>query len=275
MHPILWSFEVAGKTISVHAFGTLIVVGFLAASFYVQRRAHRDLGLEKDRVFNVLFWLLILGILAGRLLYALLKHDQYRREPLSFLYVWEGGLVLYGGIIASALWLAWYLARHPEMKGFAFLDIVTLGLALGLAVGRWASFLSGEAFGVRAPDLPWAVTFPAGAGGQAPAGVPLQPTQIYLVLLSLLLFLVLWLVQTRRPPAGRVTGLFLMLYALGRVVIEIFRADWRTSALQSLGMDTSLADGLYVFRDLVSWNQLLSIPVFFAGLAIVLIRRSE
>ena len=292
MWPVVWQFEVFGKTFTIHAFGTFIVAAFLVAVFYVQRRARRELELDKDRVFNIGFGLLVLGILAGRLLYAFLKYDEFVARPGSVAYIWEGGLVLYGGLIAGLLWLAWYLPRHPELRAFAFLDIVAAGTALGLFVGRWASLLSGEAFGVLAESFPLALRFPYHPSCVAPhadpaqpgTAPPLQPTQVYLILLGLLLFIVLAVYRRRRPVAGRITALFLMLYAVGRFGIEFVRADWRTEGLEAIrtwmvaaGGSPRLPDpsGLYVFEDLVSWNMLLSIPVFFTGLAIWMIRRPE
>ncbi len=290
MWPVVWQFEVFGKTLTIHAFGTFIVAAFIVAVVYVQRRARRELDLDKDRVFNLGFGLLVLGIAAGRLLYALLKYDDFVARPGSVLYIWEGGLVLYGGLIACLLWLAWYLPRHPELKTFAFLDILALGTALGLFVGRWASLLSGEAFGVLAESFPLALRFPYHPSCVAPHGdpaqlgtaPPLQPTQVYLILLGLVLFVVLTLYRRRRPETGRPFALFLMLYAVGRFIIEFVRADWRTEGLEEIrawmiaaGGSPRLPDpaGLYVFEDFLSWNMLLSIPFFFAGLTIWMIRK--
>lgn len=292
MWPVVWQFELFGKPLTIHAFGTFIVAAFLVGVVYVQRRARRELGLDKDRVFNIGFWLLVLGILAGRLLYALLKYDEFVARPGSIFYIWEGGLVVYGGLIAGLLWLAWFLPRHPELKGLLFLDVLALGTSLGIFVGRFASLLSGEAFGVLAESFPLALRFPYHPSCVAPhadplqpaTAPPLQPTQVYLILLGLLLFLVLRLYQRRRPEAGRTLALFLMIYAAGRFLIEFVRADWRSEGLETIrtwmlatGSTPRLPDptGLYVFEDLVSWNMLLSIPVFFTGLAIWLIRRPE
>lgn len=257
MKPIFFQFELFGRTFSVHAFGTFIVLAFLVSAFYVRRRAHRDLGLDKERVFNICFALLFIGLAGARLLYAIVHYDDFTKEPLLFLMIWKGGLVFYGGLIACALWLAWFLPRHRELKGWALADILVLGASLAIFIGRWASFLSGENYG-KPTDLPWGVAFPPESHAR-PSGVALHPTQLYHSLHGLLLFLVLWLVLRRHPHPGRVTGLFLMLYALVRPVIEVFRAD-------------DVARGM-VFEGYLSTSQLISIPVFFAGLAIFLIRR--
>lgn len=258
MKPIFFQFELFGKTFSVHAFGTLIVVAFLVSAWYVRRRAHKDLGLDRERVFNLCFALLFIAIAGARLLYTFIHHEEFSKEPLSFLKIWEGGLVFYGGLAVCLLWLAWYLPRHLDLKGWAFLDLLMLGGALAIFIGRWASFLSGENYG-KPTDLPWGVAFPPESHAR-PTGVLLHPTQLYHSLHGLLLFLILYFVIRRRPNPGRATGLFLMLYAIGRSIIEIWRAD-------------DAARGM-VIDGLISSNQLISIPVFFAGLAIFLIRRT-
>lgn len=262
MYPIIWRFEVLGLPITIYSFGTFIVLAFLVSAFYIRRRASWQLGVDRERVFNVCFALLFLGLVGARLLYAFIHHGTFSETPLSFLQIWKGGLVFYGGLILCLVWLAWYLPRHSDLKGWALVDVLALGTGLALFVGRWASFLSGENYGKPAPGLPWAVRFPTTEGSAVPAslrGVDLHPTQIYHSLHGLLLFAVLWWFLRRKPWPGRATGLFLMLYALGAAVIEIWRAD-------------DAARGM-VIEGFLSASQLLSIPIFFTGLTIFLVRR--
>lgn len=261
MYPVL--IEIS-DSIKIYSFGTFIVLAFLVSSFYVRRRASRTLGLDKERVFNVCFALLFIGLAGARLLYVLINYDEFAAKPMSLFKIWEGGLVYYGGLIACMLWLAWYLPRHPDMKGWAFLDVLSLGACLAIFVGRWASFLSGENYGKVAEDLPWGVKFPIGdEHSQVPAslrGVSLHPVQLYHSLHGLLMFVVLSLVMRRGPRSGQVAGLFLMLYAIGRAIIEIWRGDD-----EARGM---VIDGY------VSSGQFISVPIFFIGLTIFLVRRN-
>lgn len=259
MHPVLVDLT---ESIKIYSFGTFIVLAFLVASFYVRRRAARQLGLDGERVFNICFMLLFLGLLGARLVYVFLKYDEFSARPMSLFHIWEGGLVWYGGLGAGLLWLGWYLPSRPALKGWALLDVLSLGTCLAIFVGRWASFLSGENYGKIAPDLPWAVTFPPDPYTQVPGafiGQPLHPTQLYHSLHGLVLFGLLLLLARRRWGPGALAGAFLALYAVGRAVIEIFRAD-------------DAARGM-LFGGRLSTSQLLSIPVFFLGVAIFLIRK--
>src|SRR5262245_9406739 len=263
MYPIFFKWG----WFTINAFGTLIVVAFVVAALYARRRAARTLGLDKERVFNVCFALLFLGLAGARLLYGIVHYSDVAAKPLEIFAIWKGGLFWYGGVIAGLAWLGWYLPRHPEMKGWALVDVLALASCLGVFVGRWASFLSGDHYGKPAPDLPWAVTFSPhfeqGYMNDAimarPLNVPLHPTQLYHSLHGLVLFAVLLLVARKNPHPGRLTGVFLMLYAIGHAVIEIWRGDDAARGMMIEGM--------------VSTSQSLSIPIFFAGLAILLLRR--
>jgi phosphatidylglycerol:prolipoprotein diacylglycerol transferase len=258
VYPVL--IDISEK-IKIYSFGTFIVLAFLVASFYVRRRAARTLDLDKADTFNICFALLFLGLAGARLLFAMIKYDEFSSNKMKLFFVWEGGLVWYGGLIVCLLWLAWYLPRHPKLKGWALMDVLSLGACLGIFVGRWASFLSGENYGKEAPDLPWAVTFPTVPHSQARMGVPLHPTQLYHSLHGILLFgLLVWFMR-RKPHPGRATGLFLILYAIGRSVIEIWRGDDSTRGM--------LIEGY------VSTSQFISIPIFFVGVAIYFSRKAR
>lgn len=257
MYPILWKFS---DDFKIFSFGTLIVVAFLVAALWVRRRAARTLDLDRERVFNLCFALLFLGLAGARLLHALVHYGDYAGKPLEILALWKGGLLWFGGLLGGLVWLAWYLPRHPDLKGWALMDVLALGTCLGVFVGRWASFLSGEDYGKPAPDgLPWAVTFPYTDGNMAPPNQALHPAQLYHSLHGLVCFVVLLLLARRRPFPGRVAGAFLMLFSVGHAVVEIWRGDDAARGM--------LIDGL------VSTSQFLCVPVFFAGLAIWLLRR--
>lgn len=257
MYPILWD-----KWVKIYSFGTLIVIGFLVAALWARRRAAKTLDLDRERVFNVCFALLFLGLAGARLLYGLVHYDEFAGKPLEIFALWKGGLLWYGGLIGALLWLAWYLPRHLDMKGWALLDVLAMATCLGVFVGRFASLLSGEDYGKPAPDwlpVPLKLMFEPNDHSMAPPNQWLYATQIYHSLHGLLLFVILLLYARRKPHPGRVAGAFLVLYAIGHAVIEIWRGDDKARGM--------LIDGL------ISTSQFLSVPVLFAGVAIWLLRR--
>jgi phosphatidylglycerol:prolipoprotein diacylglycerol transferase len=258
MYPVL--FDISEK-IKIYSFGTFIVLAFLVAAFYVRRRAARTLQVDPAESFNLCFALLFIGLAGARLLYAIIKYDDFSTDKMKIFQVWQGGLVWYGGLFVCLVWLAWYLPRHPSLKGWAMADVLALGTCLAIFVGRWASFLSGENYGTPAPDLAWAVTFPPDPNSQAVFNQALHPTQLYHSLHGLILFgLLVWFMR-RSPHPGRAAGLFLILYAVGRAIIEIWRGD-------------DAARGV-LFDGYISTSQLLSVPVFFLGVAIYLSRKAR
>jgi phosphatidylglycerol:prolipoprotein diacylglycerol transferase len=265
--PKIVSFPLFGTEITIYTYGTLIVVAFLVAAWWTRRRAERSLELDRERVFNVGFALLFLGIAGARLVYALAHYAEFSAVPMKFIRVWEGGLNGYGGLVAGLLWLWWWLPRQPAMKGFAFFDLLVRGFLLAFAVGWLAPLLAGDDFG-RATSLPWGIPASAFADG-TPASAwavrhdplaRLHPTQVYEGLFALGVFLLLGLLARRGWRTGRLAAAGLMIHAVGHALLEITRGD------EARGM---------IVPDVLSTSQLLAIPVFFAGLALWVIRAPE
>jgi phosphatidylglycerol---prolipoprotein diacylglyceryl transferase len=273
----IFSFSLFGLDISIYTYGTLIVVGFLVGIWWARRAAERRLAIDPERTFNVGFALLFLGLLGARLAYAIAHYDEFTGTPLKFLKIWEGGLLAYGGVVAALLWLAWWLPRKPELKGFAFADILARAACLAFAVGWLAPLLAGDDFGKKTtvawgiPTLWYEDGSPASAWASAPihdaALGRTHPTQIYEALFALVLFFLLGAASKRAKVTGRVTALFLMIGAVGRAALDLFRGD--------AGPSPRFADRGFLIHDILSWTQFLAIPLFFAGLAIWLIRRPE
>jgi phosphatidylglycerol:prolipoprotein diacylglycerol transferase len=254
--------------IPIFAYGTLIVVAFLVAAWWARRTAQRTLGLDPEHVFNVGFALLFLGLAGARLAYAFANYEEFAQRPSSFLKIWEGGLIGYGGLVAGLLFLAWWLPRKPAMRGFAFLDVLARATCIAFAIGWMASLLAGDDYG-SPTRLPWGIpasafepTTPAAvAAARADPLARLHPTQVYESLFALLLFAGLTLYARGKPVSGRVFAWFLMLHPIGHSVIELFRGDDDKRGMLVPGV--------------LSTSQLLAIPVFFAGLAVRLIRKEE
>lgn len=262
-----------GKQISLHSFGPVLVVAFLVAAAWLRRRSVKDLSLDGDQSFNAAFVLLFLGIAGARLLYSFVFYEQFTAKPMSFLAIWKGGLVWYGALIAGLLWVAWWAPRHPELRGFAFVDLLARATCLGLAIGWVASLLAGDQHG-KLTDVPWGIPAAAFQDGTAASGyaldasrrgagslldLRLHPVQLYESLGALLLFLLLAAVARRTAVTGRVTAVFLMVHAATRAFLDVFRGDERGALVPGV----------------LSTTQFLSVPIFFAGLALWLIRRPD
>ncbi len=230
MWPELFTIPFLG--LPLRSFGLLVGIGFLVAVGFGARLASRygaDPLKDPDRWSgDVAFWILIGVLGGGRLAYVLLNWNQYADQPLSALKIWEGGLVMYGGLIL-ALVLGGWKAKKLGMPIWQSADFGLTAGFLGQAIGRVGCLLVGDDFG-KPTDVPWAITFPdpLRAGSAFPpelAGIPVHPTQPYMTLKALgLMLLGLWLLKRKRFH-GQVACVLLMGYAVLRFVIEFYRGD--------------------------------------------------
>lgn len=211
------------------------------------------------QVDDFVSWATLGVVLGGRLGYCLFYQPSvYLADPIGILKVWTGGMSFHGGMLGVAIAVLWF-CRHHRISVLGFADRLAVCAPIGLGLGRVANFINGELWGRPAPDwLPWAMIFPR-AGP-----VPRHPSQIYQALMEgLLLFLVLFLLSRRealRARFGLLTGIFLIGYAVARIIGECFREP-----------DAFL--GFLWFG--ATMGQLLSIPMLIAGLWLVLRRKDR
>ncbi len=169
---------------------------------------------------DFLVWATIGVVLGGRIGYILFYNfDQYAAHPIEVLYLWRGGMSFHGGALGVMVAIILF-CRQRAIPMLAFADIIACAVPIGLFFGRIANFINGELWG-RVTDVPWAMVFPTGGSE------PRHPSQLYEAFLEgAVLFAVLWALQ-RLPPArrrpGTLTGVFLMGYAIARIIVEFFR----------------------------------------------------
>ncbi len=193
--------------ISVHLYGVMVVLGFLAGTYVILKEAERK-GFEGEKIMDLLFWLLAGGLAGARVLYVLLNWNSFRRAPLSILAVHQGGLAFHGAVLAGILVTLLFARRHKW--SFAGLgDLLAPGLALGYAVGRIGCDIYGNV-----TTVPWAVMV---------SGEPRHPVQLYSSLTAFIIFFVLWQRKEHLRYRGESLLLFAILYSMSRFFIEFFR----------------------------------------------------
>lgn len=158
MHPEL--FTIPFTHLTVKSYGTMMVVGFLAA-VYVIRRLSKDITPDAQMITNASLYALIAGVVGARVFYVLHYFDRFRGDLLSVFAVWQGGLELLGGVLAAIGVITIYLRLH-KLPVRQYLDILAVGLMLALGFGRIGCFLNGCCYG-RPADVPCAVRFPYGS----------------------------------------------------------------------------------------------------------------
>ncbi|MEA3280639.1 MAG: prolipoprotein diacylglyceryl transferase [Thermodesulfobacteriota bacterium] len=219
MYPILLKL---GK-LSLHTYGFFVAMGFLAGILIAKREAKR-LGEDPDMIMDLSFYVMVSAILGSRLFYIITNPEIYLSNPLEVFKLWNGGLVFYGGFIAALIVGLIYL-KIKKMPLWRTTDIAAPALAAGQFLGRLGCFSAGCCYG-KACDLPWAVTF-TNPDSLAPLGIPLHPTQLYHAISNLSIFAFLWFFRNRKKYNGQLFWLYILLYAITRSFIEIFRGDFR------------------------------------------------
>ena len=137
------AFEIG--PLSVAWYGLIIVVGMILA-IYLSIKEAKKRGISEDFVVDTAFWVVPLGILGARLYYVLFELDYYLANPLKIFAIWEGGLAIYGGIIAGVLTIYWR-AKKDNIPMLLFIDILAPYTLLGQSIGRWGNFINQEAHG--------------------------------------------------------------------------------------------------------------------------------
>ena len=238
--------------VAIRWYALAYIVGLLIGWRYCLFLAGRPPSLAGRQVVDdLLVWATLGVVLGGRIGYVLFyKPGYYVFHPLEALYVWHGGMSFHGGALGVTIAIVLF-TRARKILLFAFSDIITAAIPIGLFFGRIANFINGELFG-RPTQVPWAMVFPNGGS------MPRHPSQLYEALCEgILLFLLLFAAERlgARQRPGIVTGLFLAGYAVARMAGELFREP-----------DYQL--GYLVFG--TTMGQLLSVPLLIAGVAIIL-----
>lgn len=225
-----WSSFSLGP-LTVHAYALCIMAGMVAAVL-ITRHRWRNRGLDPDIVLDAALFAIPMGIVGARLYHVAITDPTYyfgswagfREIPM----LWEGGLGIMGAVAFGALGV-WIVCRRNKVSFATFADCVAPGLLVAQAIGRWGNWFNQELFG-GPTTLPWGLEI-SPTSGNFPAGMPadtlFHPTFLYESLWNLLGAAVLiWLSNSirtaHRVDGGRLFGLYLIWYGLGRLMIELF-----------------------------------------------------
>lgn len=244
------AFTLFGK--DIYWYGIIIAMGFLLAVCYMMYRA-KSFGLTQDDVLDMVLWAVPIGVVCARLYYCIFYWELYVDDPISIVYIWEGGLAIYGGIIGGAITLL-VVAKVKKIPPLVMLDVASMGVIIGQLVGRWGNFMNREAHGAVTDSF-----FKMGLQDASGAVTYYQPTFLYESVWNLIGFIGLHLFVKKRKFDGEVFLLYVAWYGLGRAWIEGLRTD-----------------SLYLFSTGIRVSQLVAAVSFVTAagiLAYVLIRK--
>ncbi|MGP5428867.1 prolipoprotein diacylglyceryl transferase [Enterococcus malodoratus] len=250
------AFELFGLQIYWYA---IIIVSGIAIALWLANREALRVGLKEDDMTNFLLWALPIAIIGARLYYVLFDLPMYLADPIQIFNTRSGGLAIYGGLIAAVLVLIVY-TRHHFIDPWLFLDVVSPGVMLAQAMGRWGNFTNHEAFGgettrqfLESIHLPQFII-----NNMYIDGAFRQPTFFYESMWSLAGFiLILFIRKNVSLKRGELFLGYVTWYSFGRFFIE--------------GMRT---DSLYAFGG-IRVSQLLSVVLFVGGIALLYYRRKK
>ena len=248
--------------LNIRFYGLVIALGLLLAVVYAMRRS-KEFGLKQDDLLDGVLWIAPLAIICARLYYCAFSWESYAADPIRILYIWEGGIAIYGSVIGAVLGILLF-CRIKKVSIGAVLDIVLLGFLIGQVFGRWGNFFNREAFGSYSdgllamqipiknlpsysqllPELqafasalqqgiPYETTLSADVAQLVKASVEggylgyirVHPTFLYELLWNLVGFIGLHFLSKKRRYDGQIALGYAAWYGLGRLWIEGLRMD--------------------------------------------------
>ena len=267
--PIIYTFHIFGREFPLRWYGVIVMIGVVVASLIVERELNRR-GERGDRIWDVLVWILPAGIVGARLWYvinATLGGNRYYIEnPAQIINIPQGGLHIFGGFLAGAAVMLYYLRRNTR-DPWIYLDAAGPAILIGQAIGRIANFINQELYGPPT-TLPWGI--PISAEHRLP-GYPVSsypvattrfhPTFAYEIIWNVLAAgFLLWLSRRYKDQIkpGTIFAGWLLLAGLGRFWIEFFRPD--QPKIGNLG---------------ISYSALVSLLMAVTGIIMLLVRYNK
>ncbi|HEV2284113.1 MAG TPA: prolipoprotein diacylglyceryl transferase [bacterium] len=242
MKPVL--FQIGPFPVS--SFGVFLLAAFVAGILLLRTRTLRW-GWDGGEILDLSLYSIIGGVIGARIGYVLVNLRDFAADWARVLTIWrDAGLTFYGALAGGAL-VAWLYSRRRGWSLGWLADAAAPGLALGYAIAMIGTLLYGLNYG-RAASVPWAVTL---------FGEPRHPTQLYLMLASVIILAIVQPAAGRPHAPGRVFWAYLGLYGIARAVVEVFMDSPRVVGPLTLAQALSL---LVAVLSLVMWLVLKGRP---------------
>ncbi|KTD67466.1 prolipoprotein diacylglyceryl transferase [Legionella santicrucis] len=240
--------------LQVHWYGLMYLLGFVSAWLLAHWRSkHYKLDWTSEQISDLIFYAALGVIIGGRIGYMLFyDFPELVHNPLSLFKIWQGGMSFHGGLlgVVVALWIFAYRQSKPFWE---IGDFIAPLVPIGLGAGRIGNFINGELWG-RVTDMPWGIVY-SHVDNQ-----PRHPSELYeFGLEGVCLFLLVWIYASKPRPTGRVSAVFLMGYAVCRIIAEFFRQP-----------DPQLG---FIAFGWLTMGQILSIPMLLLGVWLWWIKR--
>ena len=213
--------------ISIKWYSILILVSLLIGIKILEREASR-FNLNKDFLYNLIFGVVISGIISARIYYVIFNMDYYSKNLLDIFKIWEGGLAIHGAILGGVIYTTYYTKKY-KLNTMHIIDLFIPALILGQIIGRWGNFFNKEAHG-QATSLEFLNNLHLPKfiiDGMNINGIYYQPTFLYESLWNLIgLIIIIFIIKKlKNIKVGDITGFYLIWYSIVRFFIESLRTD--------------------------------------------------
>ena len=267
INPVIFSFKLFIWTVTLRWYGVLVMFGAVVGAWIAEKEIRRR-GENGEAIWDAMVWVLPLGIIGARLWYVVNSilggNSYYIDNPVKILYVWEGGLHFFGGLLFGGIALYFYL-KNNRMDFWLFLDSIAPAMLIGQALARPANFINQELYGPPT-KLPWGIPIDAAHRLAQYADLSkypvdatrFHPTFAYEMILNIMLgLLLLWVSRqyADKMKPGAVFSGWLVLAGLARAFIEFFRPD-----LPRIG------------NSFVTYSMFVSLLMAIAGAVMLLVR---
>lgn len=218
--------------ITLRWYGLMIGIG-IAVGLWIDAREADRTGFGRETVYSLATWLIIFGIIGGRLYYVVQNNFGYfLTHPQYILATWDGGMAFYGTIVAGFITILVF-ARRRHLQFWSLLDTLVVGLPLGQAFGRIGNIVNGDIVGY--PTNSWFAfiyTNPHAFIAPQYLNKPVFPANLVELFLSLLVFATIWILRTRVNVPGLLTVLYIIAYS----ITQFFVFFWRANSITALGL---------------------------------------
>lgn len=251
------SFSVFG--IEIAFYGLIIGIGVILGVLMAVKMAKLE-GMNPDIIWDFAIYAVIFSVIGARIYYVFFSWDMYKDDLLSIFNIRQGGLAIYGGVIAAFITLFVY-SRIKKLSPYQIGDCGVYGLVLGQIIGRWGNFFNREAFGSYTDSL-FAMRLPVDAvrfrdmaqshiDGMAAMGdvnfIQVHPTFLYEGAWNLCLLIVMLLYHKRKKYHGQMCLFYLGGYGIGRFIIEGLRTDQLLIPGTQIAVSQVLGLALFIF----------------------------
>ena len=205
--------------VNVHLYGLIIGIGMILAAIYAMKRS-KEFGLTEDHVLDGFLYVTPFAIICARIYYVAFSWEMYADNPISALYIWQGGIAIYGGVLGAIIGILVF-TKVKKIGALTTLDLIAIAFLIGQSLGRWGNFFNREAFGGETDSFLRMGLYNAYTG----VTTYHHPTFLYESVWNGVGFFLLHFLSRRRKYDGQVALSYMAWYGLGRSFIEGLRTD--------------------------------------------------